>query len=73
MAVFSKFIILDVIVSVYLLQDHSTIGRMLVHILPFSGNVAIIEEWSHIYSIEFRGNADGRYEIFRSLRGRYLF
>jgi len=34
-AVFRKFIILVVITFVYLLQDHSTTGRILVHILPF--------------------------------------
>ena len=35
MVVFRKFIMLVVIMSVYIVQDHSTIGRILVQILPF--------------------------------------
>jgi hypothetical protein len=59
--------------SVYLVQDNNKIGRILVHILPLFGNVAAIEECNYSYSIAFRGNVDGLYEIFRSLPGRHLF
>ena len=72
-AVFRKFIIFVAIVSVYLVQDHSKIGTILFHILPFFDNVTAIEECNHSYSIAFRRNVHGLYKIFRSLRGCRLF